>query len=257
MLKTYRRRAAMAAALLALATPGALASVVLTGTRVVYPESEREVTLKVTNEGDTPSLVQAWIDDGDPGALPEEAKSPFTLTPPLFRLDPKKGQTLRIIHLQQPVPRDRESLFWLNVLDIPPVASGTAAPRNSLQFAFRTRIKLLFRPAGLPGYAAGAPAQVTWRLMRNDDGRQVLTATNPTPYHITYRTVEATAQGHVYRHDAAVMAEPGATIQFPIDGPPAATGQPDAVRYTFIDDFGASVTGVHTSRPAAPAAPAQ
>ncbi|KAI3592590.1 pili assembly chaperone [Cupriavidus sp. U2] len=247
----------MAAVLLALAAPGALASVVLNGTRVVYPESEREVTLKVTNEGDTPSLVQAWIDDGDANASPEEAKSPFTLTPPLFRLDPKKGQTLRIIHLQQPLPGDRESLFWLNVLDVPPVASGGTAQQNSLQFAFRTRIKLLFRPAGLPGDASSAPARVAWRLVRKDDGRQVLTALNPTPYHITYTRVEATARGHVYAVDAGAMAKPGATVEFPIDGTHPASGEPDEVHYTFINDFGAAVTGTHRKRPAAPAVTGQ
>jgi len=253
MLKASRYRTAIAALLLALVAPGTLASVVLTGTRVIYPESEREVTLKLTNEGDSPSLVQAWIDDGNPNATPETAKSPFTLVPPLFRLDAKKGQTLRIIYLREPLPRDRESMFWLNVLEVPPVASNGPSDENSLQLAFRSRIKLMFRPAGLPDDANGAPEKVTWRFQRRDDGRHVLTATNPTPYHITYIKVEATAQGHTYSNDAGAMVAPGATAEFPIGDTPVVSNEPEQVRYTTINDFGAGVSGIYKSKSTQPA----
>ncbi|WP_066739340.1 molecular chaperone [Cupriavidus sp. D384] len=250
MFKIPRSRAAVAALLLAMVAPGTLASVVLTGTRVIYPESEREVTLKLTNEGESPTLVQAWIDDGNPDAAPEEAKAPFTLTPPLFRLDPAKGQTLRIIHLPSPLPGDRESLFWLNVLEVPPIASGDADRPNSLQFAFRTRIKLFFRPTGLAGDADSAPLKVTWRLGRTSNGQQVLTASNPTPYHITYIKVDATVRGNVYGNDAGAMVGPGATVDFPIADTPVDAGEPDRVHYRTLNDFGAGADGVHESRPA-------
>ena len=48
----------------------AQASVVITGTRVIYPEMEREVTVKLNNDGNTPALVQVWLDDGNPKTLP-------------------------------------------------------------------------------------------------------------------------------------------------------------------------------------------
>jgi len=249
MFKTSICRAAIAAVLLAMVAPETLASVVLTGTRVIYSESEREVSLKLTNEGDAPSLMQAWIDDGDPNAAPENTKSPFALTPPLFRLDAKKGQTLRIIQLQQTLPRDRESLFWLNVLEVPPVASSSNDQQNLLQFAFRSRIKLFFRPTGLPGDADSAPTKVTWRFARKDDGHHVLTATNPTPYHITYTKVEATAGGHMYSNDAGAMVNPGGTVEFAIDNTSPASGEPAQARYTFISDYGAGVSGVHIAKP--------
>lgn len=249
MFKTSSCRAAIAAVLLAMVTPETLASVVLTGTRVIYSESEREVSLKLTNEGDAPALVQAWIDDGDPNATPENAKSPFTLTPPLFRLDAKKGQTLRIIQIQQALPRDQESLFWLNVLEVPPVASSSKDQQNSLQFAFRSRIKLFFRPTGLPGDADSAPTKVTWRFARKDDGHHVLRATNPTPYHITYTKVEAAAGGHVYSNDAGAMVNPGGTVEFAMDDTSPVSGEPAQVSYTFISDYGAGVSGIRNAKP--------
>ena len=64
----------------------ALADIVITGTRFVYPEKEREVTVKIDNVGDKPALAQVWIDAGDPNATPETAKAPFTITPPINRI---------------------------------------------------------------------------------------------------------------------------------------------------------------------------
>src|SRR5258706_14303772 len=72
------------------AAPYAAAGVVVDGTRVVYPAAKREVTINIRNPGDAPSLVQAWLDAGDPHSKPGGSTVPFVLTPPLFRLDPTK-----------------------------------------------------------------------------------------------------------------------------------------------------------------------
>lgn len=54
------------------------ASIVVSGTRVVYPGNEREITVKLSNTGKTPVLVQSWIDKGDVEARPEKIQVPFT-----------------------------------------------------------------------------------------------------------------------------------------------------------------------------------
>lgn len=48
----------------------AMSSVVITGTRVVYPAEKKEVTVKINNEGANPVLVQSWIDQGDLSSAP-------------------------------------------------------------------------------------------------------------------------------------------------------------------------------------------
>src|SRR5215831_16325781 len=88
--------ALLAVALLSPALP-AHAAIIVDGTRVVYPAAKREVTINIHNSSETPSLVQAWLDSGDPRSKPGEAKVPFVLTPPLFRLDPTKVQSLRLV----------------------------------------------------------------------------------------------------------------------------------------------------------------
>ncbi|MFK0089511.1 molecular chaperone [Pseudomonas sp. NPDC090755] len=157
------------------------ASVVISGTRVIFPAQEREVTVNLTNTAKTPSLVQVWLDDGDAEAPPETLQVPFTITPVLTRIEPEQGQAIRLIHNGAPMSKDRETLYWLNMLEVPPKAQQA----NHLQMAFRTRIKLMYRPQGLPGKAAEAPAQVTWSTMDGENGKGlVLIGRNPTAYYI-------------------------------------------------------------------------
>ncbi|MDE9471355.1 fimbria/pilus periplasmic chaperone, partial [Xenorhabdus bovienii] len=88
---------------------------------------------------------------GDAEALPEDINVPFILTPPVNRIDPNKGQSLRIRYIENNhLPADRESLFWLNALEIP-VKIKEEGNRNYLQFAIRTCIKIFFRPSSLKG----------------------------------------------------------------------------------------------------------
>jgi chaperone protein EcpD len=168
------------------ATQPAAAGVVVNGTRVVYPADKREVTISLHNPGETPSLVQAWLDAGDPNSKPGESKVPFVLTPPLFRLDPTKVQTLRLVYTHDALPGDRESLFWLNVLDVPPRAAVNTELPNQLELAFKHRMKVFFRPAGLTGAAADAPARLTWKALTRDGKLSGLQVNNPTPYHVAH-----------------------------------------------------------------------
>lgn len=224
----------------AAATP-ARAGVVIDATRVIYPANRKEVSVSLHNTGQAPALVQAWTDTGDAAARPGEAKTPFALTPPLFRLDPAKGQTLRLIYAKTPLAADRETVFWLNVLDIPPRAPADPQAPNRLEMAFRHRMKILFRPQGLPGKPADAPRAVTWSIVRQA-GRTMLEARNPTPYFVSFSTAEVAAGGSTATA-AAEMVAPFATKRFALDRPELHVGGPITVRYGFIDDFGAALSG--------------
>ena len=228
---------------LALGAAGVQASVVINGTRVVYPADEREVTIKLTNDGGFPALVQAWLDTGDPTTLPQDSKVPFSLSPPLFRLDSKKGQSLRLVYTQEPMATDKESLFWLNVLEVPPRGSAASGDSNALQIAFRSRIKVFFRPAGLPGNAREAPAQITWKLVPGNKGAYALQATNPSAYHVTFTEMTATSGTAKWTNVKGGMVDPGASAEFDVGNAAPPANGPIEVDYTFIDDYGASVSG--------------
>lgn len=239
---TLRRAIATACAawLGYLATP-ADASVVIGGTRVIYAASESEVTLKLSNAGQSPALVQSWVDTGDVRGAPSTTKVPFTVTPPISRIDPSKSQTLRIVYTGEPMPQDHESVFWLNVLEVPPKPSAADADMNRIQLAFRSRIKLFYRPEKLAGSSADAPAQLTWRLTQAD-GKPAIEAHNPTPFHVSLTTISVQSGGRSAIFDDGGMVGPGETRAFPLKGdvPGSASA---SVRYTTLNDYGGSVIG--------------
>lgn len=177
--------------LLALLIPfsAANAEIIIHGTRAVYPSDAREITLQVTNTGKSPALVQAWIDEGDAKATPDQSKAPFIITPPITRVEAEKGQYLRITSLPtaNALSKTQETLFWLNVLDIPPKPStknAGDAPDNFLQLAIRSRIKFFYRPSGIKEDVALAPEKIQWSSQGNN-----LLIKNPTPFHITITTI--------------------------------------------------------------------
>jgi chaperone protein EcpD len=242
---------ALVAAILFAAAPHASAGVVIAGTRVVYLAAKREVTIDVHNPSDTPSLVQAWLDAGDPHSKPGEANVPFVMTPPLFRLDPTKSQSLRLVYTHDPLPQDRESLFWLNVLDIPPRGKTNPDLPNQLELAFKHRMKVFFRPTGLYGSAAAAPAQLKWKVEYKDGKLVGIQASNPTAYHVSLTQISATVSGQQPIIAKADMVDPFGSRSFDLPNPVAAPSGAIAVEYWFVNDYGGTVNGT-ASASAAP-----
>lgn len=209
----------------------ASAAVTLQGTRIIHDARQgRDVTLKASNVGEQPAMTQVWIDDGDSQARPENVRTPFRLTPAEPRLlQPHQGQAYRITYAPRPseaaLPTDRESVFYFNLLDIPPKPSD-AAGKNLLQFAVRTRIKLFHRPAGLPGTARDAAATLIWTPADN-----ALDVRNPSAYHVTLSTLTL-ADGSKVDVD---MIAPGQRVRLPL---PTGTPMPTKVSFQWLDDYG-------------------
>jgi P pilus assembly chaperone PapD len=133
-------------------------------------------------------------------------------------------------------------VFWLNVLEIPPKAEASGANTNHLQLAFRSRIKMFYRPANLKGSALDAPGQVAWRLVAS--GNQFsLEARNPTSYHVSFTALEVKgSDGKVASFDDGGMVNPGETQVFPLKGDVTQSAAPK-VHYTALNDHGGAVTG--------------
>lgn len=205
------------------------ASTVISGTRIIYPENEKEVTVKINNPGNSPVLIQSWIDDGDPNANPDRVKVPFILKPPLSRIDAGKGQTLRMSYIGGTLARDRETLYWLNVLEVPPINKNNDV-KNNLQIAYRTRIKVFFRPDGLSGDVNKAMESLKWRL--TDKG---LEATNDTPYYVNLLDVRIKHMGKQKAIDVDKVPPFGKAV-FSVKG--ETMSKDDSFYYDYINDWG-------------------
>lgn len=223
------------------------AAVTIGGTRIIYEEQRREGVIKITNTGMIPVLLQAWIDDGDPGARPETIKVPFSLNPPVVRLDVDKEQTIRLFRVGNNLPKDRESLFWFNLLEIPPKPTGKdVVDANLMQMAFRTRIKLFYRPEGLSMTSEEATKKLTFSTKSGASGIQ-LVINNPTPYHLTLSKLEfrTSKEGPVLAslsQEKGKMITPFNQLTLPVPGLKSAGGKVQ-VFYTLINDFGGETAG--------------
>lgn len=230
-----RLRAALLALSLACACADARAALVLAGTRLVYHGDARQARITVLDTGDAPALMQAWIDSGDAEAKPQDIQVPFVVTPPMVRIDPGQQQTLSVVFTGSALPADRESLYWLNVLDIPP-RPQVQPGHNYLQFAVRTRIKLIYRPAGLKGDPEQAMGSLRWRETC-EAGACSLEVRNPTAYCIPVVELRgASRDGRAFGPlQGTVM--PFASLRWALER----VGTVDAVKYAVINDYGALV----------------
>lgn len=215
------------------------ASVVVDATRIVYPAKEREVSLRLSNKGQQAALVQTWIDDGRVDAKPDEVDTPFIVMPPMVRIDPDKGQSLRIAFVPSTnLPKDRESVFWLNVLDVPPLASAQVG--NHMQLAFRTRLKLFFRPANLPGSAAESAEKLRWNLSRSGKNT-VLQVHNDGAFHVSFNSVELKLKNGRVLTVKSHMVAPKSSADFVFEQSPSTSDFDVGVMYEWINDFGANM----------------
>ncbi|UHM93633.1 fimbrial biogenesis chaperone [Rahnella victoriana] len=210
----------------------ACAGVVLNTTRVIYRADKDEATVKLTNNNPGPVLVQSWLDRGDENASPERISVPFVLTPPINRLNAGRGQTLRITYLGSPaLPTDKETVYWLNVLEVP-AKQASSADKNRIKVAFRTRIKLFYRPDGLAGNANQAPTLLQWQAAQGG-----VRVTNPTPYYVNMGTVTYRDHGKQYDTPGEMIA-PGGAQNFHFKDIPSVM-QLSQLSFTAINDYGA------------------
>lgn len=222
---------------LLLACSAAQADIVIQGTRAIFKAEEQETTVQLRNEGRTAVLVQAWLDNGEEDASPGQIEVPFVMSPTLFRLEPGKGQALRILYAGEPLPADRETLFWLNVLEVPPKLQNRSDNASSLRFVVRTRIKLMHRPAGLPGNAQQAPAQLQWALQAGSPDKAVLKAVNPTAYVVNLNHVELKAGGRTFSAGLEHVL-PGESALFPVKDTAGHALANATVVYSSLNDWG-------------------
>lgn len=173
--------------------------IALERTRVIYPASAKNgITFTVTNRTSTVYLLQSRVlpwaavsstSDRAEDAPAESVAPPFIVLPPLLRFPPEEAITLRIRLTKNALPQDRESLFSLSLKAIPSQAKPGAdadVSGASMVLALQNNLKLFYRPEGLAVMSAEARAAA---LQFAPQGAH-LTATNPTPYYVTFGTLD-------------------------------------------------------------------
>ena len=223
---------------LALHGATAFAALSLNGTRIVYPAKSRFADITAENAGSEPSQMLAWVDDGDVASTPDTASAPFLLIPAVSVVRPGRKQTLRIVYNGSALPQDREAVYYLNVVELPPKSSGArAAPE--MKVAVRTRIKIFMRPADLALEPLAAAKKLAWSVDTPADGPAVFRAKNASPYFVSMASVKLTRRGAETADLGAGMVPPWGELELR----PQVQLQPAdladcTVQYIYVNDHG-------------------
>jgi len=151
----------------------------LGATRVIYKSGDSMASIDVMNSEKIAYLIQSWVAKSTDSRIKE--KTDFIITPPLFKLEPNSDNTVRIMYTGNSLPKDRESVFWLNVNAIP---STEKTDKNHLVISLKTQIKLFYRPDELKGDANSAYKNI---LFEEKNG--LLVIKNPTPFAVSFQDI--------------------------------------------------------------------
>lgn len=191
-------------------------------TRVVFNSSHESESLPVTNASSKSMwLLRSWITDDK-----SESKSNgfFLVTPPLYRLDPDNTINLKINKLSGKLPEDKESLFYVNVMSIPPTSGSLDSSQITL--AINNKIKMFYRPASIDD---SKKIQDAYNNVKIKKQKGDLVLVNPSPYYITLTNI--LLNGIPGKNDG-VMLSPFGEKLIPCKG------LCNNVKFKIINDFG-------------------
>ncbi|KHN53946.1 fimbrial biogenesis chaperone [Pectobacterium fontis] len=160
--------------------PSAYSALSLDRTRVIFNDEEQSATVMLMNQNaENPFLAQSWLTD----IRHNKVNTPLMVLPPLQRIEAKGYSLIRLVKSEQisQLPADRESLFYLNVREIPP---KTEKP-NVLQIAIQSEIKVFFRPRGIKP----AKDEIWQEKLIVRKAGNTFQVENPTPYYITVSSI--------------------------------------------------------------------
>ncbi|MGL6116699.1 fimbria/pilus periplasmic chaperone [Plesiomonas sp.] len=203
------------------------AAVSIDRTRVIFDAKNSAMGITLNNNSDKdPYLAQSWIED-DKG---NKSVDQIVVLPPLQRIEPKSKAQIKFQALPGAIqlPQDRESVFYLNVREIPPKTKK----QNSLQIALQTKIKLFYRPSSISVSKSDRPWQEKITIKHSNG---IAVAVNPTPYYIT--VVEAKSQSNAAKNKSF---EPFMVAPFS-EAPIKSLSLKGEPVLTYINDYGGAV----------------
>lgn len=202
------------------------AAIALDRTRVIFDGELNSVSLKISNQNkQLPYLAQGWIEDEKGNKI----TSPFTILPPVQRIEPGKPSQIKIQALPSVklLKQDRETIYYFNLREIPPKSSKP----NTLQIALQTRIKMFYRPTGIAIDRRNQQPQEMLTLTRQGDK---FTVNNPTPYYVTILDASTDKSREGVKNFKPVMVSPKESLDLGVSA--ASLGSHPVL--TYINDFG-------------------
>ena len=193
--------------------------------RYVFKGDKDAISIVVENAAKKTYGGQTWIEN----IRESDTRPSFVVTPPFFKVAGEGKQVLRVIKALEKMPEDKESIYWVNLQEIPP-----ANKEGGLSIALRTKVKLLYRPASLIAGRKNAESGLT---LKTTPAGTLLE--NTTPYVFAIAEVldqkDKPLMLNEKAHATLGMFAPGDTLALPAGS--------QATQVVSVDDLGH--TGKH------------
>ena len=202
----------------------AQASLTVDRTRVIYEAEKPGVSVVVENtDAKDPFLLQTWLESSKGKKITE----PLVALPLLQRIEPGQKKQIRINSVNETaqLPQDRETLFYFNILGVPPKSQLD----NVVEVVIQSRFKLFYRPKGLEKYP-DYDWQKKLTLVRQGND---LVLTNPTPYHVVVININDSTQK--VKDFREIIIKPQDKVTYPLSAKQKTAAE---MVVTYIDDYG-------------------
>ncbi|SEL80250.1 P pilus assembly protein, chaperone PapD [Kosakonia sacchari] len=215
------------------------AGLIASSTRVIFKEGQTQQSLMLVNTNSWPVMAQSWVDNGNTNVtMPDRIKTPFVAVPALFKLEPQAMQGLRLIYNQQELPQDRESVFWLNLYEIPPKSSTISPQAQSVVLTMNTQMKIFWRPKKI-----GDPENIAEKISfhQEKNGKDIeIVCHNASPWHVSFAGISLLAGGKTYAagQQPDMMVSPFSEKHYFVEAANLARNLPLRVKAELIDDLG-------------------
>ncbi|MBM3062461.1 fimbrial chaperone [Citrobacter braakii] len=176
--KNNKLRKFFISASLLLFTASSHAAFVLNSTRYVFDEKRENISVQVDNQSTQEYGGQIWIENQDQN----DKNVYFVPSPTFFKVADQHKQILRILKINDALPKDKESLFWINIQEIPKAPKDGV---NALSIALHTQVKMIYRPDILKDKRENAEKNIK---LINDESSTVLF--NDSPYYFALINVK-------------------------------------------------------------------
>ncbi|WP_312650217.1 fimbrial chaperone, partial [Escherichia coli] len=136
------------------------------------------ISVQVDNQSTQEYGGQIWIENQDQN----DKNVYFVPSPTFFKVAEQHKQILRILKINDALPKDKESLFWINIQEIPKAPKDST---NTLSIALHTQVKMFYRPDALKEKRENAEQNIK---AISSEGNTVLW--NDTPYYFAIISVK-------------------------------------------------------------------
>lgn len=220
-------------------------------TRVIYEGGLASKSFIIANKNIYPILVQTWIDNGE--GMPDKSSAPFVVSPAVFKMDTNAIQVLKIIYNGNPIAPDKESVYWLNLYEIPGKTKeqmkSIDGNKHRIDLAMNTQLKVFYRPKSLKPMDIEQISEKINFSIKEIDGKNVLVCNNLTPYHLSFVNITLKQQDKIFKIKSEIdqMVEPFSEKFYELDSDPRLLYSYQ-VNFTLIDDQGYNFDGLFLSK---------